>query len=321
MTDIAKQIVNIDADADFYYGEIPKVDFMSIFECVSAGADAESSIAEWCARSGNEYFRQYALDARRSLGLRLLGTLAGKRLLDYGCGIGSLSVPAARHGASVTLVDSCLPRLQMAVARIKQSGSNVTAYACQNWRSLPGDVAGFDIILVNGVLEWVASSVGTGFASVLETQLDFLRNKRERLAPGGIIYLAIENRFALQYLMGYPEDHTNIAYISLMPREKANELHRKEKGSDFTHWTWGLDEFDENLPRAGLAVRKGYAVFPDYRFPQMIADLDDTGALRRGLEMENYEQSPLRTLLTDYFTVTTRLKHVVYSYIFLLEAV
>jgi 2-polyprenyl-3-methyl-5-hydroxy-6-metoxy-1,4-benzoquinol methylase len=321
MNNKCDDVINIDADPDFYYGEIPRPDLMSILDTISTGTDAEVSIADWCIRSGNSYFRQYALDPRRSLGLRLLGTLAGKRLLDYGCGIGSLSVPAARHGALVTLVDNCLPRLQMAAARIKQSDCAVTAYACQSWRSLPEDVTGFDIILVNGVLEWIASTVGATFSSVLAIQLDFLHAMCERLAPGGFIYLAIENRFALQYLMGYPEDHTNIPYLSLMPRDKANEQHRKEKGSDFTVWTWGLDEFYEYLPRVGLAVHKAYAVFPDYRFPKMIADLEDEEALRRGLEMEDYEKSPMRTRLTDYFSATGRLKHIVYSYIFLLDSI
>lgn len=316
------RLENVDADPSFFYGEIGQADFLSILrEGSQPDATIDGAVRSWCRRTGNEYFLEYALDPRRALGLTLLGDLEGKSVLDYGCGVGSLGIHAARHGADVVLVDNCLPRLRMAALRLHQEGYPVTAFGCKTWESLPASVADIDVVIVNGVLEWVPLTVGATFESALDTQLAFLRHLAARMAGGGKLYVAIENRFALQYLMGYPEDHTDIQYLSLMERDDANRLHKERKGGDFTCWTWGLDEFYSYLPQAGLKIREGYALFPDYRFPRKAVSLEDENALRRGLDMENYEQSPLRTRLADYFHVTRRCAHVVYSYALVLEKV
>ncbi|MGE4538349.1 MAG: glycosyltransferase [Desulfovibrio sp.] len=311
---------NIDADQNFYYGEIPRQPMLDILREGRRTGDPEGAVRRFCQRTGNAYFQEYALDPRRALGLRLLGDLAGKRLLDYGCGIGSLGVVAARAGAAVTFVDSCLPRLELALQLARQSGAtDARFYACRTWKSLPEAAGKFDAVIVNGVLEWIPSTVGTDFGSVVAVQLDFLSRLRDLLADGGCLYLAIENRFALQYLMGYPEDHTEIPYLSLLPREAANALHRQRKGTDFTTWTWSLGEFRRRLPRVGLGIRQGYAIFPDYRFPRRLVSLDDPEGLRAGLDLETYEASEMRTRLSDYFLETGRIADVVYSYALLVE--
>ncbi len=311
---------NIDADQGFYYGEIPREPMLEILADGRRTKDPEGAVRRFCQRTGNAYFQEYALDPRRALGLRLLGNLAGRRVLDYGCGIGSLGIVAARARAAVTFVDNCLPRLELALQRARQAGvADACFYACRTWRSLPAAVGRFDAIIVNGVLEWVPSTVGTDFGSVVSVQLDFLSSLRDRMAADGTIYLAIENRFALQYLMGYPEDHTDIPYLSLMPREAANALHRQRKGTDYTAWTWSLDEFRQRLPQVGLGLRQGFAIFPDYRFPRRVVSLDDPAGLRSGLDLETYEPSETRTRLSDYFQETGRLADVVYSYALLVE--
>ena len=43
------------------------------------------------------------LNPRRAVGLRLLGDLKGKRILDYGCEWGIMGAAAAKMGAKVNL--------------------------------------------------------------------------------------------------------------------------------------------------------------------------------------------------------------------------
>ena len=106
-------IVNIDADPSYYYGEIPESDFEAILDEARERDEMDFAIAQYCRRTGNRYFHEYALDSRRALALKLLGPIGGRKILDYGCGLGSLSVPAALQGAQVTLVDSCPSRGMM----------------------------------------------------------------------------------------------------------------------------------------------------------------------------------------------------------------
>ena len=317
----AAQIKNIDADPSYYYGEIPKDDFYTILERGKQNGNIEFAIAEYCQQTNNRYFKEYALDPRRALCLKLFGDLKGKRVLDYGCGLGSLGILAAKMGAHVTFVDSCLARLQTAHARAEQhSLGNTAFFACKNWNSLPADFDPFDAILLNGILEWVPTASGCTFDTVLDTQLDFLKKMRQLLRPGGRVLLAIENRFALQYFMGYPEDHTDIQYLSLMNREKANALHRQEKGDDYLAWTWGLEDYEKLLPKAGLKMAEAYAIFPDYRFPRLIVSLDDKQGLKKGMLMENYEASQeLKERFIDYIYEMGIIERFVYSYCLVLE--
>jgi len=314
-------IQNIDVNPDTYYGEIPKCDMEVILKISKNNGNIEGEISRYCDQKKNEYFREYALDPRRALVLSLLGNLLGLRILDYGCGIGSLGVVAARHGANVTFIDNCQIRLEFACERMIQSGLKGKFIACKDYDSLPQDLGPFDFILLNGVLEWIP--VGrTSFDNVLENQLDFLNHMRRYLSPSGSICLAIENRFALQYFMGYPEDHTDIPYLSLMDRNEANRCHQKLKGQDFLTWTWSLQEFKKNLPIIGLTLARGYGIFPDYRFPRLITSLDDKEGLKKGMLMENYNaQNDFKSRFIDYIYNMDLIEHFVYSYCFLIKGV
>jgi len=316
------RIQNIDADPDFYYGEIPKDHFIQLLQTFKQNDNIESVISDYCKRNQNKYFKEYALDNRRALGLRLLGNLHDKRVLDYGCGLGSLGISASRYGAAhVTFVDSCLLRLQAAYARAKQHNLTDTQFlACKSWESLSSDINTYDVIILNGILEWVAATSGSNFKTVIKTQLDFLLKMQKFLKPEGTIFLAIENRFALQYFMGYPEDHTDIPYLSIMPRESANNLHLTIKGTEYLAWTWSLQDYYSMLPMVNLKLTDAYAMFPDYRFPRLIVSLDDIAGLKKGMLMEkNSSSNEIRKRFIDYIAEMKLIKHFVYSYSLLLK--
>ncbi|MBM4053447.1 MAG: class I SAM-dependent methyltransferase [Planctomycetes bacterium] len=312
------RIVNIDANPEFFYGEISKEHMIWILERNKQGNSIEAVTHEYCNHTKNEYFREYALDRRRSLCLYLLGNLKGKNILDYGCGLGSIGVVAAQFGAYVSFTDNCLVRLEYALARCKELElTNTSFYGCHSWKSLPFNPETYEIILLNGIMEWIPQTLGVNFENVFESQLEFLQGMARFLKKEGCIFLAIENRFALQYFMGYPEDHTNIPYLSILSRREANELHLKTKGTEFVTWTWSLNDYIQHLPKIGLYVADSYAMFPDYRFPRMLACLNDTNALKKGMMMEKYD-SPIsemnREKHINYFAEMGLLRHFVYSY-------
>lgn len=308
--------VNIDADPDFYYGEIPKEHLEWIIDQNKNVHNIDLVTHEYCNQAKNDYFREYALDNRRGLALRLLGDIKGKRILDYGCGLGTLGMTAAYQGAAVDFVDSCIPRLQFARARAREkSFEEATFHACRSWKSLPFPEESFDFILLNGILEWIPLTEGADFHTALDTQLQFLTRMSALLKKSGLIFLAMENRFALRYYLGYPEDHTEIPYLSIMPRLDANRLHRQTKGSDFVTWTWSYQDYHNHLPRTGLMLDKLYGLFPDYRFPRSITSLEDREGLRTGIMADNDGvPDEVKARSVNYFFEMDMLKYVVYSY-------
>ncbi|MFQ3574494.1 MAG: methyltransferase domain-containing protein [Thermodesulfovibrionales bacterium] len=316
------KIINIDADIQEYYGEVTQTDFKRILKRAEQIDNIELATNEFCRVNNNHYFRSYALDPRRALSIGLFANVEGKKVLDYGCGIGSLGFVYAKNKAEVLFVDKCLDRLQFAKLRCEQAKLNNNSFwGCKDWHSLPFQNRSLDIICINGVLEWVADMPGISYKDVKKLHIDFLKKMSNLIKKSGHIYLAIENRFALRYFLGYPEDHTEIPFISLMDRDKANQLHLKYKGEDFKRWTWGYDEFKELLQNAGLCVREAYAVFPDYRFPEVIVPLTEHNLLSKHIKQDLirgalYNQDVDN--LVRYLEIMGLTHYIVYSYAFLI---
>jgi SAM-dependent methyltransferase len=101
-----------------------------------------------------------------------LGDLAGKRVLDYGCGHGMAAVVLARRGAKVTGFD--LSADYVAEARLRAEANSVQIEFTQaDAHSLPFSDASFDAIWGNAVLHHL--DLGRAVAEI-----------RRALTPGGV---------------------------------------------------------------------------------------------------------------------------------------
>ena len=116
-----------------------------------------------------------------------LGPLAGKSVLDYGCGHGMASVVMARAGASVTAFDLSPGYVAEAQARAAANGVRVACVAADG-EHLPFDAASFDAVWGNAILH----------------HLDLPRAARELhrvLKPGGVAVFSEPwgGNFALEF--------------------------------------------------------------------------------------------------------------------------
>ncbi|WP_019009696.1 class I SAM-dependent methyltransferase [Deinococcus aquatilis] len=106
--------------------------------------------------------------------------LAGKRVLDLGCGTGIIGAWAARHGAAVTLVDGDLSSVRSAEATLQ---ANALSGECIHSDVDAGlEERTFDLILTNPPFH-----VGRGV--VLDVAREFIQTAVRRLVPGGTLYL------------------------------------------------------------------------------------------------------------------------------------
>lgn len=114
----------------------------------------------------------------------LLPELAGRRVLEVGCGTGNISLALARQGAQVVGLDASGPMLAAAQHRARQHGLPI-----------------FWVKGLAGALPFPANSF-EGVVSILA--LDFMADRPGAvqemvrvLRPGGFIVLAVLNRYSL----------------------------------------------------------------------------------------------------------------------------
>ena len=150
--------------------------------------------------------------------------LAGKSVLDVGCGAGLLAEPLARLGARVTGIDAAAENIAVARAHAAQSGLTID-YRAGGVEAAMGER--FDLVTCMEVIEHVADPTA------------FVRGLAGTVAQGGLSVMSTPNRTAL----------SRIAMITLA--ERTGHIPRG------THdWNRFLtpDELTAMLLAAGLTV-------------------------------------------------------------------
>lgn len=180
---------------------------------------------------------------------RAWGPLAGKRVVDFGCGWGSLSVLFAQQGAQMTFIDHVSAHVEVAQIRVPSGrgfvydGRDLSPVLEQIGRE-------FDYVLLNSVIEHVgppAEHRGDA-ASSLEAKDRVLQEAARLVKPGGGVYLSTGN-------YSFPVDGEIETWFFhwLPPEEQALLL--EEMGIDADRY--GLlrwPEFEGLAENAGLRV-------------------------------------------------------------------
>jgi len=313
-------IVDLGADKEFYYGEISKNDFIGIIQKASVDNCPIEAITEYCNKNNNFYFLEHALSNKRSLYLELFENLENKNVLDYGCGLGALGIKAVQKGAIVTFVDSCWIRIKMAklINDEINNSQNHIYLASPDIQNVKKYGIKYDLILINGLLEWIPSTTHQKHDSALQSQLDFLNHCKDILTEDGRIFVAMENRFSFLYQIGYPEDHTEIKQISIKDRINGNKVHLLKNGTDYVNFTWTYNDYFNNAKKIGLKVEKIFGLFPDYRFTEKIVDLNncDNEILLNAINLEKkiYPDIEEYNEYINYLADLNVLKHFIYSF-------
>jgi len=151
---------------------------------------SEATMSQWLADafSAGEY--RDAVERCR----RVWGSLEGKRIVDLGCGWGSLSVLFARAGAEMTFLDRFEAHVEVTRMRVP-AGTGYVADA-RDLGSLRKDLAGrHDFILLNSLIEHVGPPPEhRGDAeSSLEAKRAVIAEAAHLVKKGGGVYIATGN--------------------------------------------------------------------------------------------------------------------------------
>jgi len=178
-----------------------------------------------------EYMRDYVLNEKvrgklaEFMGVEL-NISGGSKVLDVGTGMGALTVALARR-FDVFSADTNPYTLKFVKYRAEQENVDLKLYQIPQLPvKIPFKNGYFDVVILNGVLEWVGKGAK---GDVKDIQMEVLKDVYGLVKDKGYFILAIENRIAFDWFKG-KTSHENIMFADLMPRWLANVICKKKKG-------------------------------------------------------------------------------------------
>lgn len=230
---IRGDIVDFIPQDDFYWGETDQAKIRRINDQAEASGDWYGSITRNLA--DRPRLIRYITDSSRMGWLfHVYDERNHAACLDVGSGWGMISFGLSHFYDTVYSLDGVYERLRFQSIRARSDGVDNIRFLRSSLLKLPLGDHSLDLIALNGVLEWVGLSDPN--REPHELQRMFLAEIARLLKPEGKVFLGIENRFGLQYLLGH-KDHSGLSFTSLAPRPVADWMVARSAGSeqgDFT---------------------------------------------------------------------------------------
>jgi ubiquinone/menaquinone biosynthesis C-methylase UbiE len=252
---------------------------------------------------------RYVTESSRASFIELLALTNDCDVLEIGPGLGQFTVPLARQAKSVWALEVVQGQAEFTAERCRQEGlSNVhVAVGGDNCR-LPYSNETFDVVVVNLVLEWCAMRCLN--EEIVDVQRRFLSETCRVLRPGGTLYLATKNRFALRQLIGKSDEHCyGIRFGSALPRWISQALlrlkgHKRPFGMLHSH-----NSLRAMMSSVGFSKIESFWATPEMRYPvEYVAN--DAQSIRNSRRKPGFIQGDGRvTALIMKFIPAPLVKH------------
>jgi len=263
----------------YYWGELPQHEATSLLH--------EARALGWVP-AVKQHFRDnpalvYSILQwqSRASWLPLLGLNENAIALDVGSGYGAITHALANSCQEVYSVEAIPERIEFTRIRLEQEKLSNVRMLQANATELPIGEHAFDLIVVNGILEWLGEWDTSKRPE--EVQLHFLQKLHRALKPGGSLLIGIENRIGYNNFRG-GLDHSGLPYTSLMPRWLASyrlrhskrphhrsQLNPKRQYRTYTYSEWGYRRL---LGRIGFENPSFYAAEPGYNIPTSLVPVE-----------------------------------------------
>jgi len=236
---------------------------------------------------------EYCTDTRRANFLQLIPPSRRGTLLDIGTGWGSIASAAATLFKNVYAIEPVSVRARFSHLRFRQEARDNITPARASLLDLPFARPEFDVIILNGILEWVGDWNRT--LPPERAQETTLRTLRGLLKPGGFLVVGIENRFGYTFFRGR-KDHNGLWGTNLLPRVAASAVSLLRKRERYRVYTYSAKGLRKLLRGAGFDDMEFFAPLPGYNRPFSILSLESPGPLRHYITHFAGGHSALRRL-------------------------
>ncbi len=201
-----------------------------------------------------------------------------RRALDIGAGSGVISDVVSDYFKTVVSLEYNQNFVEFLKLRFTQDKRENIEIIRGKGPLLPFKENAFDLIIVNGFLEWVPSYEPD--RNPKEIQIEFLRNCLQRLKVGGQIIIGIENRFHFNYLLG-DTPHEEYPFTTVLPRGLANMISRIKCKKPYLNYIYSAIGYNRMLKKAGFGNIKIYVVEPNYYNPMIILPIENNHIINR----------------------------------------
>jgi len=196
-------------------------------------------------------------------------------LLEIGAGCGALTGLFCEKIARVTAVELSEKRSRI-IERRYVNRPNLEIMA-GNFTDMAFERS-FDYITLIGVLEYTRAFIQTP-----DPYRDLLNRIAALLKPGGVLFVAVENKLGLKYFAGARDDHTSRQFDGI-------EGYPAGGAETFTR-----DELSQLLRVGGFAEQTFYYPHPDYKLPaEIFSDAFLPAAVHILADAPNYDQERLK---------------------------
>jgi len=194
-------------DPSYYWGEHARERAVELLKAAEYEGWQEAVKARV---AGDQNMLLSILDWQRTPWLSLLGLGSDAVALDVGCGHGAITESLARSVGCVYALEAIPERLEFTRLRLQQEAIRNVNLVQASALDPPFPDNLFDLIVVNGVLEWVGEWGAE--RNPRAVQLRFLRRLHRLLKDDGIMVIGIENRFGYPAFLG-AGDHSGVGQL------------------------------------------------------------------------------------------------------------
>ena len=233
----------------FDYSEGQRVE--NFLDRIYRGASDLSSSSRELNSKADVWPTEYYLSVKRTQLLSGFVYDRSLKVLEVGCGCGTITRFLGENFDNVVAVEGALARARL--ARLRNRDLSSVSVICGPFQEMSFSTK-FDIIFCIGVFEYSA-----GFVEGPDPYDAALKYFSDMLTPDGCVVIAIENQLGLKYFNGASEDHIGV------PFEGVEGYYRRPR----TVRTFGKAELGDMLKRYFPEVAYYYP-FPDYKFPDAV---------------------------------------------------
>ncbi|MCX5700370.1 MAG: methyltransferase domain-containing protein [Candidatus Omnitrophica bacterium] len=195
--------------------------------------------------------------------------ISGK-VLDVGSGWGALAFSFAKNCEAVYALEPVWERVNFIRIRAEQDREGNLFPVCADALNLPFPDNYFDLVIFNGVLEWLGCSDLRLKPDIAQEK--GLKEAQRVLRPGGSLYIGIENKLSFFYFLGVKDPHSRLRFATLMPKKIANLYSKLLKKKEYRTYIYSMPGYRELLSKSGFKSVSFFLPAPGYiKFKHIVA--------------------------------------------------